>query len=265
MNTPASPVRLVALVAALALAYPLRAANNPIHSAPPREAVNPLYEGKADAASLAPLQAWIKERCADGTCTIEQLQRELQTALNDIHERTKQGHKILLDDIKVAKTARENLLKEIAAAKATGQPLTALAEKISKLPAIPTARIWGDPHVDQKPAATTTTASSGKRANTPSSATSSAGVTSTAAGAAAGRTVTASSSSAPSATTGDLDLDGVIEKLKADLATLASLAQQSQLDLQKSAAQLQQATAALVQQSKTFHEAAMNSIRNMKG
>jgi hypothetical protein len=264
MTAPLPRLRLIAVLAALAaaLAYPLVAADNPVHTPPPREVVNPLYEGKSDAAALAPLQAWVKERCADGTCTVEQLQRELQTALNDIHDRTKTGHRIIMDDIKAAKTARENLLKEIAAAKATGQPLTALAEKISRLPAIPTARIWGDPHVDQKPAATTTTASSSKRAGTTTSAGSVAGI---AGGATAGRTITASSSPSATTSTGDLDVDAVVTKLKADLAELTKLAQQTQQDLQTATTRMQQATAALAQQSKAFHEAAMASIRNLKG
>lgn len=262
MITPLPRLRLVTVLASLAaaIAYPLAAADNPVHTAPPREAVNPLYEGKTDAASLAPLQAWVAQRCADGTCTLEQLQRELQAALNDIHERSKSGHRIIMDDIKAARTARESLLKEIAAAKATGQPLRALAEKVAGLPAIPTARIWGDPHVDQRPAATTTTASSRRPTSQPVSA----GASETNA---ANRavTTTAASSSAGAAPDAANDLDALAAKLKADLATLTSLAQQTQSDLQEATARLQQATAALTQQARAMHETAMNAIRNMKG
>lgn len=260
MTTPLPHLRLVAALAVFAatLAYPLVAADNPLHTASPREAVNPLYEGKSDAASLAPLQAWVKQRCADGTCTVEQLQRELQTALNDIHERTKQGHRIIMDDIKAARVARENLLKEIAAAKATGQPLRALAEKVANLPAIPTARIWGDPHVDQKPAATTTTASSKRASSLPISA----GASETTSATRAGTTTTASSAAAAPGAAGDVD--ALAAKLKSDLATLTSLAQQTQADLQEATTRLQKATAALTQQAKAMHDTAKNAISNMK-
>ncbi|MBE2214249.1 MAG: hypothetical protein IAE82_10295 [Opitutaceae bacterium] len=260
MITPLPRLRLVTVLASLAaaIAYPLAAADNPVHTAPPREAVNPLYEGKTDAASLAPLQAWVAQRCADGTCTVEQLQRELQAALTDIHERSKSGHRIIMDDIKAARTARENLLKEIAAAKATGQPLRALAEKVASLPAIPTARIWGDPHVDQKPTATTTTASSKRPASLPASASSS---ETTAASHTVTTTATSSAAAAPGAAG---DLDELAAKLKADLATLTSLAQQTQGDLQLATTRLQRATAALSQQAKAMHDTAKNAISNMK-
>lgn len=251
MTTLPTRLGLLGALVATLLAYPLFSATNPVHTAPPREVVNPLYQGRSDAASLAPLQAWVKQRCADGTCTVEQLQRELQAALDDIHQRAKQGHQILVNNIKLARDAREGLLKEIAAAQASGQPLRPLADKVANLPAIPTARVWGDPHVDQKMAATTTSASSDRRAT--SSATSTTGSV-------AGRTVTTSSSAAVNP-----DMDAIATKLKADLATLATLAQQTQQDLQEATARMQQATAALAQQSKAFHEAAMSAIRNLKG
>lgn len=263
MITPLPRLRRIAALAsfaAAALVYPVTAADNPVHTPPPREAVNPLYEGKTDAAALAPLQAWVKQRCADGTCTVEQLQRELQTALTDIHERTKQGHRLIMDDIKAARTARENLLKELAAAKATGQPLRTLAGKIAHLPAIPTARIWGDPHVNETAATTTTTASSKRSSSLPVSAGAS-GTT------AANRavTTTAASSSAGAAPDAANDLDALAAKLKADLTTLTALAQQTQIDLQEATTRLEKASAALAQQSKAMHETAMNAIRNMKG
>jgi hypothetical protein len=258
MKTVIPRLHLLAALAAALHAYPLSYASNPLHAAPPAEAVNPLYEGREDAASLAPLQAWVRQRCADGTCTVEQLQRELQTALDEMHERARKGHQILLDDIKLAKDARESLLKEIAAARSAGLPLRPLADKAAGLPPIPAERAWGDPHVDRAPAATTTRASSGKRATTSSSAT-----ITTSSG--AGRTVTDSSSAGSTATVGDPDMDAIVTKLKEDLATLATLTHKTQQDLQAATARMQKASAALARQSKAFHEAAMNSIRNLKG